>query len=680
MHPPPRFHSVNELGCRTDLEIATMPNNRDKSLRPKKDSPADDTPPAPSIDAANADWLRSAFFDASSNIVWAKDLDGRFIVVNRRTVEVLGLPEERILGRTVHDLFGSDLADDYSANDRAAVVAGRPIPFEERATFGDGEHTFLSLKFPIRGSEGRVAAVGAICTDITSQVQHRRSLMDSEAKFRSYMEHAPVGVLVADSSGRHVDANRAGAAMLGYTLGEILDVPVSEIPATEDRERGERHFRTAKENGYAEDVIGLRRKDGSTIRARVRAVRLSEDRILATFEDLTARLETERALREIEETFRLITENMTDTVWLTDLEYRITFASPSVLRLRGFTLDELRAMRLDKHVTAESFARLTRTIQREITPERLADPTANIVHTMELEFVCKDGSTAWVEATTTLLRNPDGTPRGYLGVGRDITERRRLEETIRHQEMLLHEAVEIARLGAWEFDPVSLQGSWTDETARIHDMEPGTDISATYGMSFYEGESKEKIDAAVKAAIEHGTPYDLELEMVTATGARKWVRTICHPVVENGRVLRVRGSFQDISERRRAEAENAKLQSQLAQASKMEAIGQLAGGVAHDFNNLLTAIRGFADLIQDALHPSDPLRSDVAEIQNAAESAAKLTEQLLAFSRKQIIAPRVLDLNGVISGAEKMIRRLIGEDIDLLFTPSRDLGAVRVDP
>ncbi|MCC6156573.1 MAG: PAS domain S-box protein [Deltaproteobacteria bacterium] len=652
-----------------------------KKIRPRlRTSPiaksAETDDPAPS----GSDWLRGAFFDASSNIVWAKDLDGRFLIVNRRTVEVLGLPEDRIIGRTVHDLFGPKLADDYSANDREAVEAGHPVPFEERAMFPDGEHTFWSLKFPIRDPEGGIAAVGAICTDITAQIQHRRALMDSEAKFRSYIRHAPVGVLVADSKGRHVEANRAAETILGFGPGEILDVSVAEIPVLEDRDKGRRHFQRVQAEGYAEEVIRLRRKSGGTVWARLRAVKIDQDRFLATIEDLTARLETERALREIEETFRLITENMTDMVWITDLDFRVVFASPSVMKLRGFTMEELRAMPLERQVTPESLGHLAETIAREVTPERLADPFASILQTMDLEFVCKDRSTIWVEARTSLLRNPDGTPRGFLGLGRDITERRRLEAKIRHQEILLREAVEIAHLGAWEFDPVTRDGSWTDETARIHDLEPGTDISASFGMSFYEGESKEKIEAAVNAAIERGTPYDLELEMVTAKGARKWVRTICHPVVENGKVLRVRGSFQDISERKRAEAENAKLQGQLAQAAKMEAIGQLAGGVAHDFNNLLTAIRGFADLIHDALHPGDPLRADVSEIQNAADSAAKLTQQLLAFSRRQIIAPRVLDLNEVIASAEKMIRRLIGEDIDLLFTPSRSLGTVLVDP
>ena len=140
------------------------------------------------------------------------------------------------------------------------------------------------------------------------------------------------------------------------------------------------------------------------------------------------------------------------------------------------------------------------------------------------------------------------------------------------------------------------------------------------------------------------------------------------------------GFVQDVTSRKLAEIEREKLQEQLTQAQKMEAIGRLAGGVAHDFNNLLTAIQGFSELLQSALAPGDPLKKDVEEIQKAADSAASLTSQLLTFSRKQIASPKVLDLNKKISSSEKMLRRIIGEDINFTFLPGADTGNVFIDP
>ncbi len=159
----------------------------------------------------------------------------------------------------------------------------------------------------------------------------------------------------------------------------------------------------------------------------------------------------------------------------------------------------------------------------------------------------------WLEVIYVPDKDGHGRVRGLVIMANDATERRRQQEVLRYQDQLLSETGEIAKVGGWEFDPATLKGTWTDAVARIHDLEPGLDTNAEYGMSFYQGESRRKIEQAVKDAIELGQGYDLELEMVTAKGNHKWVRTIGNPVVENGVVVRVRGSFQDITDHRRAE-------------------------------------------------------------------------------------------------------------------------------
>jgi two-component system cell cycle sensor histidine kinase/response regulator CckA len=136
----------------------------------------------------------------------------------------------------------------------------------------------------------------------------------------------------------------------------------------------------------------------------------------------------------------------------------------------------------------------------------------------------------------------------------------------------------------------------------------------------------------------------------------------------------------DLTERKRADAARATLEHQLRQAQKMEAIGMLAGGVAHDFNNMLSVILSYADIALSDLAPGDPLRTDLAEIRAAGDRGALLTRQLLAFSRQQVLEPRVIDLNEVLSGMVRMLRRLIGEDIELTILPGADLRFVRVDP
>ncbi len=135
----------------------------------------------------------------------------------------------------------------------------------------------------------------------------------------------------------------------------------------------------------------------------------------------------------------------------------------------------------------------------------------------------------------------------------DVTERKRVVDQLAFHEAILRETGRIAKVGGWSFDPVTGEGVWTEEVARIHDLDPAAGTSMQSGLEFYVGESRQRIEAAVARAIEHGEPYDLELEIITAKGVRKWVRTIGHPQLENGRVVRVRGSFQDVTERRDAD-------------------------------------------------------------------------------------------------------------------------------
>lgn len=253
----------------------------------------------------------------------------------------------------------------------------------------------------------------------------------------------------------------------------------------------------------------------------------------------------------------------------------------------------------------------------------------------------------------------DGQRRPVFGYGtsEDVTEQRRAERLLAEHTQLLRDVGEIARIGGWRFDAATGEGHWTDETLRIHGLD-GQPSSAAMGLDRFPGEARAEIEAALHEAMAHGTPYDLELPFVSAKGEEKWVRAVCRPTVEDDRVVALRGTLQDVTVQKR-------LADQLRQAQKLEAIGQLAGGVAHDFNNLLTVIVGNLELLEDVAHAQPDARRLLEEIRAAADRAATLTGQLLAFGRKSVLQLKAIEVDAMLARIERMLRRVLTEDVVL---------------
>lgn len=273
-----------------------------------------------------------------------------------------------------------------------------------------------------------------------------------------------------------------------------------------------------------------------------------------------------------------------------------------------------------------------------------------------------------------------GGRRHVVAALQDVTERRLLEMKLQKNLDLLNSISGAAMIGGWELDVDSMEGTWSDEMYRIFELPFGQKPHINDAIhTYYHPDDQPLIADAIRKAIERREPYDLEIRFITARKRSLWVRALGKPIIENGKTKRLVGVFQDITDRKAAEEQRDQLEGQLQQAMKMEAVGRLAGGVAHDFNNLLTGIAGYTNLLLSHLSFDDPMAGDLREIQNATQSAVELARQLLIFSRKQLIEPRVLNLNDLVQRLHKMLVRLIGEDIELSANLCRDLGYAKVD-
>ena len=285
----------------------------------------------------------------------------------------------------------------------------------------------------------------------------------------------------------------------------------------------------------------------------------------------------------------------------------------------------------------------------------------------------KDGTLVPVSLTLSPIRDEHGLVVGASSIARDVTDRIQAVAALHNAEERMRFALNAARVGVWEVNLSTGTTYWSETCEAMHGLTAGS-FGRTFDafMDRVHPDDRPEMRRIIEEAARDRRDAELEYRTVWPDGTEHHIRATGRFFYdEHDRPLRGAGVAIDVSERRG-------LEDQLRQAQKMDAVGRLAGGIAHDFNNVLTAILGNAEFVLDDLPADSPLRADVIEIKTAADRAAALTHQLLAFSRKQILAPRVLHLGDVVGGVAPMLRRLIGETIELKATMT-DRGHVKAD-
>lgn len=368
-------------------------------------------------------------------------------------------------------------------------------------------------------------------------------------------------------------------------------------------------------------------------------------------------------LADTEASFRLLFTNNPQPMWIYDLEtFRFLEVNAAAVSLYGYSREEFLSMRISDIRPAEDLPRLSAEVRRK---------TSGLRHAGEWRHRHKDGHLAAVEIVSHPLRFSGRSAE--LIVVHDVTERKRAEEALREAEQRYRSIFEEAVVGIFRTTP---DGRFLAVNPTMASM-LGYDSAEELISIVTDIDHQIYVDPGRRAEFtramqEQDTARNFEFEVYRKDGSKMWLSMNARAVRNGGAVLYYDGSIEDITERK-------SLQEQLRQSQKMEAMGRLAGGVAHDFNNALAVITGYGDLLLQHIPQTDPLRNFVEEINKAGFRAAGLTRQLLAFSRKQVIQPRVVDLNSVITETEKMLRRLIGEDVEIMLERASDLGRVKAD-
>ena len=332
---------------------------------------------------------------------------------------------------------------------------------------------------------------------------------------------------------------------------------------------------------------------------------------------------------------------------------------------------------------AEEFFRVIHPDDRQAVRDALNKAIEqNSAYETEYRAIWPDRSVHYIAARGKVQRDSIGRPLRLIGVCWDITEHKQAEEALWKSEEQFKAMFEMASIGMAQADPQT--GKWLRVNQRMCEI-TGYSSDEMLTMRVPEithPEDREKDWQLFQNVVNgHSPNYRMEKRYIRKDGAVVWVNvnmTVIRDVA--GLPVRTIATIEDVTDRKRAEAENAKLQDRFLQSQKMESVGRLAGGVAHDFNNMLGVILGHAEMAMEQVDPTQPLRADLEEIRRAANRSAELTRQLLAFARKQTVSPKVLDLNETVPGMLKMLQRLIGEDIQLAWLPGANLWPVKVDP
>jgi PAS domain S-box-containing protein len=475
----------------------------------------------------------------------------------------------------------------------------------------------------------------------------------------------PHGVIV---DFKIVELNERGEIFLARQRSDLLGRLVCEIiPSLRDGFIAQ--FIQVVETGESlEDEIRVQDDDGETRWIRHQVVRV-EDGVAITSRDITARKRVQDALAISEARFRHLVESASDGIYRIDPHGIFTYANPVASHLLGFTADQSGIVgRLYLDFVRRDYHKQGIELYKRQVVERIP------VTYWEFPAITVDGRELWV-GQNVHIEQRNGSVTSLFAVARDITERKTAELALRESEerhrflaenstdMLSRQAPDGTVLYA---SPVCL---------KLLGYSPA-ELVGTSVFDYCHPDDLESVRAACARLLGHEGSETMTYRVRRRDGHYIWFETTSQGVREqkgSGLVAEVLSVSRDVTERRHMEEE-------LRQAQKMEAVGQLAGGVAHDFNNLLTAIRGFSDLLARGIEPGDPRRKDVAEIMKATERAAALTRQLLAFSKRQILRLEPLSVNVIVEDMAKIIRRLLGEGVTVETALETNVWTVRADP
>jgi two-component system cell cycle sensor histidine kinase/response regulator CckA len=604
-------------------------------------------------------------FESNPHPMWVYDVETLgFLAVNDAAIAHYGYTPDEFRAMSIMDIRPPEevlpllQAIRELSPDKTSVVFRKHC--KKDGTIIDVEGT--SREVYLAGRRARLV----LAIDITERKRQEEALHESEERYRTVTETASEAIITIDEDSNILFVNHAAEVTFGYSSKEMLGQKLTMLMPDYLRklhQAGLKRYAAAGEKHIAwhgTELPGLH-KSGTEVPLEIsfgEFLRNGQRFFTGICRDITER---KRADEERERLAAIVASSREAIISIVD--DHIASWNAGAENMYGYTEAEA----VGRHISlllppdrADELEQVRRKLQRN---ER--------IEYLETERLRKDGSRIDVSISVSPIRDDGGRPIGAATIARDITERKRIERELRRSEERYSDLVENAHDIIYTHD---LQGNYTSVN-KAGERITGYTKEETLKMNLAQAVAPESVEYArrmmrQKLAGEEETVY--ELEIIAKDGRRVAIEVNTRLIYQDGAPVGVQGIGRDVTERKQ-------LEQQLRQSQKLEAIGQLAGGIAHDFNNLLTAIIGYSDLLLHQIGTDQGFRAEVEEISAAGKRAAGLTNQLLAFSRRQVLQPVVLNLNDVVVNIERMLRRLIGEDIDIVTVTEQGLGLTKID-